>query len=176
METPFKLDLRNVVLPVSIERRIDRKVAKMDRLFDGIIGCHLTLSRPGAQPHKAGRFDVRLEITVPGKAIIVNRPQSENLAVAIREAFDAGIRQVEEYARMRRNNVKHHAEPPRGRIIRIFPEDGYGFIDDGLGREIYFHRNSVLGPGFEALEVGAQVRFAEEEGNEGPQARSVALL
>ena len=176
METPFRLDLRNVELPASIERRIARKVTKLERIFGGIIGCHLALERPSSQPHKAGRFDARLEISVPGKAIVITRQQTENLAVAVREAFDAGIRQLEEYARMRRNNVKQHSEPPSGRIIRIFPDDGYGFIDDGLGREIYFHRNSVLGAGFETLEVGARVRYAEEEGNEGPQARSVALL
>jgi cold shock CspA family protein len=38
---------------------------------------------------------------------------------------------------------------------------------------VYFHRNAVLEPGFDRLEVGIAVQFVEEQGNEGPQARMV---
>jgi len=51
-----------------------------------------------------------------------------------------------------------------------------GFIATADGQELYFHRNSVLEDAFDRLEVGTEVRFAEEQGNEGPQASTVALL
>jgi cold shock CspA family protein len=51
--------------------------------------------------------------------------------------------------------------------------EGYGFIEASDGREIYFHRNSVLGDGFDDLEVGATVTFNEEQGERGPQASTV---
>jgi cold shock CspA family protein len=44
-------------------------------------------------------------------------------------------------------------------------------MPDGLGH--YYHRNSVLDGGFESLEVGSEVRFAEEQGAEGAQASTV---
>ena len=44
------------------------------------------------------------------------------------------------------------------------------------GREIYFHRNSVLDAGFDRVSVGAEVRFVEEEGVRGPQASTVRLV
>ena len=45
------------------------------------------------------------------------------------------------------------------------------------GEEIYFHRNAVLEPpGFDRLEVGSRVRFAEQQGFEGPQASTVSLV
>jgi cold shock CspA family protein len=61
-------------------------------------------------------------------------------------------------------------------VKKLLPEDGYGFLESADGREIYFHRNSVRELGFESLEIGARVRFAEEEGEKGPQASRVTPL
>ncbi|HEX6203170.1 MAG TPA: cold shock domain-containing protein, partial [Thermoanaerobaculia bacterium] len=54
--------------------------------------------------------------------------------------------------------------------------EGYGFIAADDGREIYFHKNAVLPPGFDEIAVGSRVRFHEEQGNEGPQASTVEIL
>jgi len=43
-------------------------------------------------------------------------------------------------------------------------------------REIYFHKNSVLGRAFPRLKVGTTVRFAEEQGERGPQASTVHVV
>jgi cold shock CspA family protein len=59
-------------------------------------------------------------------------------------------------------------------VTRLFED--YGFLRSIDGAEIYFHRNSVLSPGFEALRVGAGVAFAEELGEKGPQASSVRIV
>jgi cold shock CspA family protein len=72
--------------------------------------------------------------------------------------------------------VKAHPPPNRARVLTLFPYEGYGFLQDDLGREIYFHRNSVLNGHFEKLAEGAEVRFVEEEGDEGPQASTVTLV
>jgi cold shock CspA family protein len=55
----------------------------------------------------------------------------------------------------------------------LIPDQEHGFITAADGREMYFHRNSVLGKGFDALQVGTEVHFAEEEGEQGPQASTV---
>jgi cold shock CspA family protein len=52
----------------------------------------------------------------------------------------------------------------------------YGIIETAEHREIYFHRNSVLGSDFDNLETGCEVRFVETEGDEGPQASSVQTV
>ena len=68
-------------------------------------------------------------------------------------------------------------EQPHGMVERLFPEEGYGFlrtVDDN--RQFYFHRNSVLHDDFERLTVGTEVRFAAEEGDDGPQASSVQVV
>jgi cold shock CspA family protein len=95
--------------------------------------------------------------------------------VAIRDAFDAARRRLEDYARKQRGDVKVYEQLPLAQVQKIFPQQGYGFLETTDGREIYFHRNSVLHPGFDGLAIGTKVRFAEELGQEGPQASSVAI-
>jgi cold shock CspA family protein len=75
--------------------------------------------------------------------------------------------------RRRRGDVKYHESEPHGRITQLFPSEDYGLIQTADGREIYFHRNSVLNADFDKLEEGAQVHFSEEMGEKGPQASTV---
>lgn len=72
--------------------------------------------------------------------------------------------------------MKAHAGLPRARVDRLFPEEGFGFLQTAEGREVYFHRHSVLEDGFDALRVGTEVAFAEEEGRQGPQASTVKVV
>jgi cold shock CspA family protein/PHD/YefM family antitoxin component YafN of YafNO toxin-antitoxin module len=126
--------------------------------------------------HRQGKlYSVRIDITVPGKELAVTREENEDAYVAVRDAFDAAVRKLEEHVRRRHGGVKAHATPPTGRIIRIFPDADYGFIKTSDDREIYFHRNSVLNEDFSRLKFGTEVTFLEEQGIEGPQAARVAI-
>ena len=62
-------------------------------------------------------------------------------------------------ARSSRNEAENHAQ-----VAKFVAGEGYGFIETADGREVYFHRNSVLDDAFEHLTVGSEVRFAEEMG------------
>jgi cold shock CspA family protein len=64
--------------------------------------------------------------------------------------------------------VKSLQSAPHARVGTLFPADGYGFLAMPDGREIYFHRDSVLHDGFDRLEVGTEVAFVEELREEGP--------
>jgi cold shock CspA family protein len=58
-------------------------------------------------------------------------------------------------------------------ISKLFPQEGYGFILQEGGGDVYFHRNALHGLNFEALEDGTEVTFNVEEGEQGPQATTV---
>jgi cold shock CspA family protein len=62
---------------------------------------------------------------------------------------------------------------PHGKIKELFPYEDYGLIETSDGREIYFHRNSILEGDFDKLEAGDSVHFTEEKGEQGPQASTV---
>jgi cold shock CspA family protein len=76
--------------------------------------------------------------------------------------------------RRRRGHVKEHASSPHGRVAELYAD--YGKIETPDGRHVYFHRNSLVGDDFAALEIGSEVRFVEEPGELGPQASTVHLV
>jgi cold shock CspA family protein len=71
---------------------------------------------------------------------------------------------------------KVHAARAQGHVSQIFPLQGYGFIETADGREIYFHRHAMPEHDFQLVDIGSQVFYSEEEGDEGPQASFVQLV
>jgi cold shock CspA family protein/ribosome-associated translation inhibitor RaiA len=162
----------------AIERTLHRKLTWLRRYHPHIMSCRVTLEAPHRHQRKGRLYSVRVDVTVPGGDLAVTRSPSldhahEDLQVAIRDAFDSARRELMDDARRQRHQVKTPVGIQRGRVTRL--ESDHGFLEAEDGRERYFHRNSVLG-GFERLVVGTTVRFAEEVGDEGPQASTVAVV
>ena len=177
MQLPLLIAVRNTTLGRPGRALIRRSATKLETFYDRITACRVMVEVPQRFP--AGEpilYNVRLDITVPGEEIVVKRQGHVELETAIQDAFDAAGRRLQDYARRQRGDVQRDkAEPARGWVVRLFPYEGYGFLTTPDSREIYFHKNSVLHGAFEALELGTQVRFTEEEGEQGPQASTVAV-
>ena len=181
MQQPIQITFRNMDPSPGIEAAVREKASKLDTLYDKITGCHVVIEAPHRRHHQGVLYHVRIDLTVPGDELVVRRDPPEHHAhedpyVAVRNAFDAIKRQLQDHVRRVRGSVKLHEEPPVGRVVRIFVDEGFGFVETADGREIYFHANSVIGPGFAALEAGDPVRIVESTGDEGPQASTVEPL
>jgi ribosomal subunit interface protein len=178
MQTPLQITAHDLVLPDAIETDIREKAAKLERYYQRIISCRVVVGAPVRSAHashsQTGRYHVSIDLTVPGAELVVTRQENEELQVAIRDAFNAARRRLQDYVRRQRGEVKVPETPPHAVVSQLFAADGYGFLSTPDGREIYFHRNSVLAPGFDQLAIGTEVRFAEEQGDKGPQASTVA--
>ncbi len=61
-----------------------------------------------------------------------------------------------------------------GTIKRI-TDKGFGFIDTGSGKDMFFHSSNVEGGGFDSLREGQQVTFNVGEGPKGPRAENVRV-
>jgi ribosomal subunit interface protein len=181
METPLQITFRHLPPSAAIEGVIRERASWLERFFERITSCRVVVEAPHHRRQQGNLFVVRIELTVPGGELVVNRSPSEHQAhqdvyVAVHDAFDEARRILEDHARRQREPKRPRARAPRGRVVRLFDEEGYGFIEAADGREIYFHRNSVLKKRFDRLEVGMEVRFTEEEGDQGPQASTVEPL
>lgn len=177
MEAPIEIACRDFDLTDALENTIREHAFDLEKYFDRITSCHVTVEAPEINHHRKGRiFSVKVVVNVPGKQLVVNRQPQEDAYRAVVEAFRAMGRELEDYARKQRGDVKTHEEPPAGEVIRLFPDEDYGFIKASDGREIYFHRNAVVNADFDKLEVGTQVTFVDELGAEGPQASTVKTL
>ncbi|MGE0821215.1 MAG: HPF/RaiA family ribosome-associated protein [Candidatus Binatia bacterium] len=177
MQTQLRITAHDVPLPEAAEIEIRKKVAKLESLYPRLVSCHVIVNTPARYPHdKTGLYSINIDLTAPGTELTVTRKEAADLMVAIHKAFDAARRQVRNYAHRQRGDVKVPETPPHGVITKLFSLEGYGFLETWDGREIYFHRNSVLENKFDELEIGDEVRFAEEQGERGPQASTVALV
>lgn len=176
MQRPLKITSRDFTLSAGIEEEIRDKVAALEHFYDRITGCEVVVEG-GVQHHRqGGPFRVRIHLTVPGGDIAINRQAEDDLAVAVRESFAAARRRIEDHIRALRGDVKTHDYVPQGIVKKLFASEGYGFLLTPEGDEVYFHRNSVVHPGFDQLAIGCLVRFNQELGENGPQASTVAML
>lgn len=181
MQLPLQIAFHNMAHSDEIENAIREKAAKLDQFADHIMGCRVVVEMPHRHHVHGNQYQVRIDITVPGEEIAVNRSPAEHVeyrdvGTVLRDAFDAARRQLEDYVRRRRGFVKELEAAPHGRVSKLFPQEGYGIIETLDGREIYFHRHSVLHESFDRLQKGAEVSFMEEEGKKGPQASTVKIV
>ena len=72
------------------------------------ISYPVVVEAPHKHHHQGKQFNVRIDIGVPGNEIVVNRDHHEDVYVALRDAFDAAKRQLEDYARITRGYIKTH--------------------------------------------------------------------
>jgi ribosomal subunit interface protein len=176
MEYPVQVTVRNASISEVAKDEIREKAAKLEQHSGNIIGCRVTVDNPHRHQQHGAQYTVQVDLTVRGGELVIKRQPHEDIYVAIRDAFDAARRQLEDFERRLRGNVKVHTAPSQARVTKLFPDEGYGFIESPGGYEIYFHRNSVLGNGFDRLKSGTEVRYVEEAGEKGPQASTVTIL
>jgi ribosomal subunit interface protein len=181
MQLPLQITFRNLDRSEAVAAKIEERASKLEHYYSGIIGCRVVVEAAHKHHRTGNHYHVRIDVTVPDGELIASREPDEHHAytdvyAAIRDAFDSVRRQLEDYARSRRGQVKAHAIPGHGRIVELYPDGGYGRLESPDGRLIYFHRNSIVDADFDGLQVGAEVRFDEEMGERGPQATTVRLI
>jgi len=181
MEIPLEVTFRNTSGSQALEANVREHAARLDRYFDQIMRCRVMVEAGHHHHHKGNLYHVRIDITVPGNEIVVSREPAghhahEDVYVAIRDAFDAARRRLEDHARRIRHDVKYHEPPQHGRIREIVPAADYGVIETPEGRELTFWRTSVVQGAFDKLEVGDEVTFSEAQGEQGPVASTVHVV
>ncbi|HEU4341609.1 MAG TPA: HPF/RaiA family ribosome-associated protein [Candidatus Binatia bacterium] len=205
MEIPLQVTFRNMAPSEAIEANIREKAKKLGSFYNRIMSCRVIVEAPHRHHRKGKAYEVRIDLTVPGGELVINRAPTrleaaklsllqrsekeltesrkpsrhgahEDVYVAIRDAFSAAGRKLQDHARRQSGAVKIHEAAAHARVAKLFREERYGFLQTPNEREIYFHANSVLPPGFDHLSLGAEVCFAEEEGDKGPQASTVRLI
>jgi ribosomal subunit interface protein len=181
MQLPVQTTFIHMQAPETLEAKIAEYVDKLDTRYKRLMSCRVTVEAPHKHNRKGKLYSVKVDITMPGGEIVATSESTRNKAhedvyVALRDAFRAAERQLESLTERRRGRVKEHEVPPHGRVKSLFPERDYGLIETADGREVYFHRNSVFNGDFDSLGIDDEVRFAEEAGDDGPQASTVRIV
>jgi cold shock CspA family protein/ribosome-associated translation inhibitor RaiA len=179
MQIPMKITFHGLNQDDALERWIREWAAKLESIYPRISRCDVAVEAPHSR--QGPQYHVRIDLTVPNGEIVVSRDPGPSEAhrdpyVAVRDSFRAARRQLDDYVgRNLRGDVKTRVRPSHGLVTYLDAEREWGLIDAEDGRQIYFHRNSVVG-GIEQLRVGAEVRFADTDGDKGPQATTVDMV
>ena len=185
METQVEVTFRGLPADPNVDALARREAHKLERYGQKLVSCRVAIEQPQRHQQGGSPFRVRLFIGAGlQQPIVVTREplksdMHESLRTIVLGAFRAARRQIQSMTQRRRGETKALQEP-RALVVRLFPgasrEEGYGFLKTLDGRELYFHRHSVLHDDYERLAVGTEVRFEEEDGDNGPQASTVQVV
>jgi cold shock CspA family protein len=179
-----------------IDKAIYKEIAVLERFYDRIMSCRVMIEGPRRHEF-GGLYKVRIDLQIPTVELVVKHSptlhatlQDESAAKktkksepkrlhrdvirAIHEAFQEMRRRLQDAVRKLDARVKQREPSLNAKIAKLYPD--HGFLETADGREIYFHRNSVLDKHFDQLRIGSAVRFAEESGDQGPQASTVRIV
>lgn len=198
MEIAPRITLRNMERSEPLEGLIREEIADLERFYERIVTCRVAVEYPHRHRERGNVVHVRIDVVVPGEELVVKHEPSlrgtmqgleaeewtksfetearyKDAYLAVRDAFHKARRVLEDYVRRMRAEERPGARAvaPEGHVVKIDATKGFGFLEAPDGREIYFHRDSVLDGAFKRLKVGSVVRFVEEEGEKGPQASTV---
>ena len=117
MQSPVQITLRGIVHSGALERYIGGEARKLDRVCDRILTCHVVAEALHQQRREGEQFAVRLNITLPGTEVVVNREHDADVYIAVRDAFEAAGLQLKDHMRRlgRSAHRSHSGTPGPGR-------------------------------------------------------------
>lgn len=98
MAAQLQITVRDMPHSEALDSRIRQKVAALERLYDRMTACHVTVEAPHHHHLRGVHYCVKLELALPGGGIVVNRDHAKDAYIALRDAFMAARRQLIEHA------------------------------------------------------------------------------
>ena len=183
MDVPLEIRFHGMDSSESVEARIREKVAKLEKKYSHLIACRIGVEKPHNQHRTGNVYEVHIEMSVPGTELVVSkephhagdRYKNPDIYQAINAAFDVAERQLQQFKEQQRGEVKLHDADNQltGTVADLRPEQGYGFLDNAQGSQLWFHENAIMGADMNEIKVGDRVHYVETMGANGPQASKV---
>ena len=108
MQLPLQVTYRGLESSAALEDAVREKAAKLEQFHPRLMSCRVVIERAARHKTRGKQFVVRVDLKAPGGEIAVNRDHDDDVYVALRDAFDAARRKLEDFAREIRGDVKRH--------------------------------------------------------------------
>lgn len=108
MKLPVQVTFQDMSPSEVLDAAIRERAAKLDQFHPHLLSCRAVISRETKRKQQGNEFAVRLDVKAKGHEIAITRHANEDVFVAVRDAFDAARRQLEDLADARRGDVKTH--------------------------------------------------------------------
>lgn len=112
MKLPVHIQFHGMEPSDALEARAREHAHKLESFASDLMACHIVIDLEQKHQHQGRPYSVRIDLTMPGRELVVNRVRHEDVHIALRDAFDDMTRQLEDAVRRRRGQEKHHAERP----------------------------------------------------------------
>jgi ribosome-associated translation inhibitor RaiA len=117
MSFPIQITFRHMLPSRMFEERIRELATRLEKFSTRITSCHVVVEKPHQSRAQGKLFDVHVSLCVPGNIIIVRRshsadPEHSNAWIALRDAFNAAKRSLQDYEKLTRSAIKARAARP----------------------------------------------------------------
>jgi cold shock CspA family protein/ribosome-associated translation inhibitor RaiA len=164
------IEVQHTDIEPELKGWITERLEALNTPYQDIFHARVTLVKHAH--HLRGSDEARIFLTLSGKTLSATR-SGATLEDALYAVLDVIGRELHDFRTLRRGVGKDPGPRVRGRIVRLFPDRGYGFIETDAQQEVYFHANAVHGLPFEQLQVNTVVALDVEAGHAGLQATRV---
>jgi cold shock CspA family protein len=180
MQLPAEIDFQGMKANDALRASITDHIAGLERRFGRMTACRVAVKAPSEHHQNGGLYEVTIHLLLPqGRDVDIARTphvdeRHADVNFAINDAFKRARRRLQDQSQRMRGDVKARNGQPIATVKRL--DDGFGFLETADGRDIYFHRNSVVNDAFSQLVPGCRVIYCEAAGEKGPQASTVKPL
>jgi ribosomal subunit interface protein len=126
MDVPVQISFQGVDHSDAVEAAVRDKLRQLGRTAGPIQSCRVVIASPQRRQQQGRKVAVRIDLTIPGRALVVNRVENEDVYLALRDAFDDMRRQLAEALGQQRARTGLHAERRHTRAAT-----GAAAADDG---------------------------------------------
>lgn len=171
----LQIESRNIDMTPRWKTEIEQRMEGLQAGHDDMIHGRVTLTKNLHHKKDARVAEAFVLVTLPRRHTVTARKEEKTFEEAIRAAFSAVEIELQKY-RDKRGATDFRTEPIppwRGVISKLFPQEGYGFILQEGGGEVYFHKNALRGRDFQHLNDGTEVMFNAAPGEKGEHATVV---
>lgn len=102
MKQPLQILFRGMEVSPALEAAAREKAAKLDQFTPNLMSCRVVIELEQKHQQQGRPFAVSIDLTMPGQELRVDKVDSEDAYVALRDAFDAMTRRLEDTVRKAR--------------------------------------------------------------------------
>lgn len=112
MKIPLQISFHDLPVSPALEALIRDKAAKLEQFHPNMTGCRVVVDKPHNHSQQGEQFAVTVDVSVPGANLVVNHVRNEDANIAVRDAFLAARRQVEDHVKRKQAEIRHPGQAP----------------------------------------------------------------
>lgn len=125
MSFPVEVTFRHMDTSEALQQHVEKHAGKLDRLGAEILSCNVVLESVEHRHRKGNRYNAHVHLTLPGNVLDAGRTKPddhshEDAYVAVRDAFDAVRRQLEDY----QGKLKAARKQPAPEVPEVVEDTG----------------------------------------------------